>query len=206
MRHDLKNLGFLEIICPTGESVAGGSQEWFPGRWERASGCGPTAASNLIWYMTRSRPGFHMLFDAGGGGKDNFVELMRELFVLIPPGIRGVNDPAIFTDGVIRFGAARSVTLTPRVLEIPSVFRKRPDIDSVGNFIISALQADSPVGFLNLSNGKLSNLEAWHWVTIIGLESESMVATISDKGRKLDICLAEWLRTSILGGAMVYIT
>lgn len=206
MNYELKTPELLEIACPTGDSVMGGSQKWYPGRWERAAGCGPTTASNLIWYLARSRPELRMLYDAGSATKERFVELMRELYRSMPPGIGGVNKPVIFTDGITRFCDARGLALAPHVLEVSSKLPERPDTHCVSEFIITALQSDSPVGFLNLDSGTVKNLETWHWVTIIGFDAESISATIIDKGQKQVISLNEWLITSRRGGAMVYLT
>lgn len=205
MKIGLTHPEYLEIMSPDGGTVYGGSQSWYPGRWERASGCGPTAASNIIWYLSRSRPGLRMLCDIGDGGKEKFLELMRELYALMPPGIGGVNKAAIFTDGIARFNAAHSLSLKPFVLEVPKKFHMRPDVGVVSAYLQAALQDDAPVGFLNLANGTVRDLESWHWVTIIGLDTETLAATIIDKGRRFDICIDDWLKTSRLGGAMIYL-
>lgn len=206
MKYELARPECLEIICPDGETVYGGSQDWYPGRWERASGCGPTAASNLIWYLARSRPNLYMLCDTGCGDKGCFVKLMREMYVLMPPGIGGVNKAAIFTDGIMRYNTAHNSSLAPNVLEIPKKPQLRPDIGVVNDYIQNALQADAPVGFLNLASGTVRELESWHWVTIIGHDTDITETTIIDKGRKINIRLDEWLKSSRLGGAMVYLT
>lgn len=205
MKYELLHPGALEIVCPDGEPVMGGSQEWYPRRWERASGCGPTTASNLIWYLARSRPGQQTPCGASGNDKGRFVELMREMYALMPPGIGGVNKSTIFTAGIARYSKIHDAAMPPRVLEIPAKRYKRPDIDTVSNFIITALQSDVPVGFLNLASGTVRDLEAWHWVTIIGFDTEIMAAVVLDKGRTVAVSLDEWLQTSRLGGAMVYI-
>ena len=205
MKYELMNPRLLEIPLPGGELAMGGSQSWYPGLWKRISGCGPTAASNLIWYMARSRSDMGLLWDTGNGEKSRFLGLMLEFFAYLTPGLKGVNKSSIFTSGVNRFCADRGVELQTHVLEIPKAPGERPDIDTASNFIVAALQADSPVGFLNLNSGTESNLEAWHWVTVIGLETETKTAVIIDKGRSLEIHLDEWLETSKLGGAMVYL-
>ena len=195
----------LQIKNPDGTAATGGSQEWYPTRSQRASGCGPTAASNIIWYMTLSRAAPQTLCDTGNGEKERFVELMREMFGYVKPGMGGVNTSAIFADGVVRYASARGETLTPHKLEIPRARRKRPDIASVGDFILAGLQNDSPVAFLNLSNGKLAKPDSWHWVTIIKYDPDSASAGIIDQGSEHDVPLKTWLDTTLLGGALVYL-
>ena len=46
------------------------------------------------------------------------------------------------------------------------------------NFVRLGLDQDCPVAFLNLSNGRLTNLDSWHWVTITGLLADSSESTI----------------------------
>ena len=186
--------GRLELIDSNNEAYTGGSQEWYEDRWHRMSGCGPVAASNLIWYMTGAK-----------GGIALYLELMREMYTFVTPGRYGVNTSAIFTDGISRYCIKGALNYIPQALDIPSPLRKRPNRDTVRAFIATALQGDSPVAFLNLSNGSLDNLEAWHWVTIITFDTETMRTGICDNGKILEIDISAWLGTSILGGAFVYL-
>lgn len=205
MKHTLAHPALLEINIPDGGTAIGGSQEWYREKWQRMSGCGPTAASNLIWYLARSRPGLRALCDASGVGKEDFLGLMGEVFTFVTPGMGGVNTASLFTSGAIRYGEAHSIPLISNVLEIPGMPCNRPKQDTLREFILTALQADLPLAFLNLSNGTLTDLESWHWVTIIALDDDALLATISDQGRIFDIDLSEWLRSAVLGGAFVYL-
>ncbi len=200
MKHTLKTPMLLMVSDSRGLSF-GGSQLWYRERWARMSGCGPTAASNIVWYYARSRAGLSSLCDVGGADRTHFLRLMEEMFTFVTPGLKGVNTAAIFTGGLARYGAARGVALTPRVLEVG----RHSDEIAVRDFIFGALDTDAPVAFLNLSNGALYNLESWHWVTIVGLD-DRCTASIADQGRVLDIDLGKWLQTSRLGGALVYMT
>lgn len=204
MKHQLAHPKLLKVACPD-KIAMGGSQDWYAERWPRLAGCGPTAASNIIWYMARSRPELRSLCDIGSADKAHFVKLMSEMFTYVTPGLQGVNTASIFANGVVRYASAHGAALTPCVLEIDRPHAKRPGECAVCEFILNALEADAPVAFLNLSNGSLDNLEGWHWVTIIELDTESMTAGICDQGSMLDIDLIKWLETSKLGGALVYL-
>ena len=195
---------FFEIMTPTGTAI-GGSQDWYPEERPRRAGCGPVAASNIMWYMSRLRPEWRRLCDVSSRDKPSFIRLMQEMYNYVTPGQRGVNTSAIFTDGAVRFGAAHGVTLTPRVLEIPELLRRRPSWDAVCDFISAALSENRPVAFLNLSNGALQNLENWHWVTIFALDAGAKTVSVSDQEKVLSIDLAKWLETTLLGGALVYL-
>ena len=193
---------FLKLLAPerlsitgsNGEKYVGGSQDWYEDRWYRMSGCGPVAASNMIWYKSGTK-----------SGMDNYLELMNEMFTFVTPGRYGVNTSAIFTEGILRYGAKNALQFVPQVLEIPFAQCKRPNIEFVLAFLASALLNDSPIAFLNLSNGVLDNLDNWHWVTIMALDTETMLVEICDYGEKLEIDMSAWLRTSLLGGAFVFL-
>jgi len=184
----------LNIITADGDTFVGGSQEWYEDKWHKKSGCGPVAASNLIWYIMRKR-----------GVEQDYLKLIREMYDFVTPGIRGVDTSAIFTDGLLSFALKKGIKITPCVLEIPKKKRDRPNIDALREFIINALRTDSPVAFLVLSNGSVSSLENWHWVTIITIDPDSMMAEISDYGKIINADISEWLETSMLGGSLVYL-
>lgn len=205
MKKVLPNATFLEILAPDGVHT-GGSQEWYPVKWQRMSGCGPTAASNLIWHLARSHATLQPLCDIGNADQAHFLTLMKEMFTFVTPGIGGVNSARLFAKGVIRYGEAHGVSLNAQALEIPKMSRRCPSLGQMRDFILTALHVGMPVAFLNLSNGTLNNLDGWHWVTIVALETDTMVAQVSDQGRLLEIDLQAWLKTSILGGAMVYLS
>ena len=126
------------------------------------------------------------------------------MFSYVTPGRQGVNTSSIFSKGITRYGLEKNIVLTAFVLEIPGKPCKRPDEDIITEFIAAGLREDSPVAFLNLSNGTLGNLENWHWVTILSLDTDALTAVISDQGKSFEINLREWIKTSILGGSMVY--
>jgi len=190
----LADPGSMNIKDANGEIYIGGSQEWYEDKWHKLSGCGPVAASNLIWYKTRAQ-----------GGREQYLELIREMFGFVTPKRQGVNTSAIFTGGLALFGEKNGLRIATRALEIPGKPRRRPGIGAVRDFISTALGADSPVAFLSLSNGSLSKLDNWHWVTIIALDTENMHVEISDDGKTFDADIAQWLKTSLFGGAFVYL-
>ena len=182
----------MNITEPGSETYIGGSQEWYEVRWHKISGCGPIAASNLIWYTSRMQ-----------GDKSQYEILMREMYSFMTPGMHGVNTSKIFTDAVSHYGAEKGMQMNLQVLEIPKKVNLRPDITTTLEFIASALHSNQPIAFLNLSNGTVKNLENWHWVTIITLDKTTGIVEVSDYGKKLDIDISEWLKTTKLGGSLV---
>ena len=178
----------------SGETYIGGSQEWYEDSWHKKAGCGPVAATNLIWSNTHPK-----------GGIEQYQELMHEMYPCFTPGLQGINTSVLFTDSIMRYITKYDLKLNPVALDIPSRPRRRPKAGTVCDFIVTALQSSAPVAFLNLSNGTVRNLENWHWVTIIALDPDTMQANISDYGKVLEINISIWLKTSFLGGAFVYL-
>ena len=192
MKSTLAEPEFMNITGPDGEIYIGGSQDWFDKRWHRIAGCGPVAASNLMWYTLRMH-----------GEKSRYEALMREMYSFMTPGMHGVNKSELFTNAVLRYCAEAGLQINLNVLEIPKAASSRPDIDVVYEFLSKALRSDTPVAFLNLSNGTVRNLEKWHWVTIIALDEACGLVEVSDYGKKLVIDISEWLKTTRLGGCFV---
>lgn len=198
-KQQLLNPGLLEVKAPHGGIFMGGSQHWFDDSWKRTSGCGPTAASGIMWYLARSHK-INTLCETGGADRSSFLKLMNTMFDYITPSMMGVNSTAIFTDGIVRYGNSRKIKLQTRVLDIHPALLNRPSRESLRDYILESLRADSPLAFLNLSNGSLANLNSWHWVMIIALQPDSMMATICDQGFTKEINLGEWLKTTLMGG------
>lgn len=183
----------------------GANQIWYTTWWSKVSGCGPTTASNILWYLTVSRP--HQcgkLFDGNGRRRADMQRLMKTMFKYVTPTRMGVNKASILVSGVTRYGADRGVPLRCRVLEIPEDPSKRPSPEEVYEFLRLAFSVDLPVAFLNLSNGSLKNLDNWHWVTLISTD-ETLQAEMYDQSRRSFIDLPRWLETTTKGGAFVVI-
>ena len=194
MKIILSDPDILSFADASGDICYGGSQEWYKDFWRRKSGCGPVAASNIIWYLTRQQ-----------GSRDQYIELMNEMFTFVTPGMRGVNNASIFSEGIIEYVKKHGLLFAPHVLELPAKPNNRPGLDTVYEFIESALRADSPVAFLCLSSGKVDNLDDWHWVTIISLDTDATKIEVLDYGKRLDVCISAWLESSRLGGALVFL-
>lgn len=197
--------GLLEVKAPQGGVYMGGAQEWFDVSWKRTSGCGPTTASGILWYLSRSRQS-STLCEIGEAGKSDFFKLMNTVFDYVTPGAGGVYSTTIFADGIVRYGDFCKIKLQTRALNIRPALCKRPSREALRDFIGESLQADLPLAFLNLSNGTLGNLSSWHWVMLIALEPESMTATICDQGFTKEIDLGGWLKTTLLGGGLVSVS
>lgn len=192
----------LKIKSLNGTAI-GGDQDWYADRWHRMAGCGPVAASNLIWYLSRSRPSLASLCNATEGTRPEFLTLMDEMFTYVTPGRQGVNTTKMFVPGLRRYCSDHGFLFDAQCLEVGKFPRRAPSLSQMGEYLTHWLSRDYPVAFLNLSNGALKLPESWHWVTITGIDPDSMTAQISDAGQIYEANMETWLNTSMLGGALV---
>jgi len=205
----------MNITNTAGETFIGGSQDWYTDSWHKKSGCGPVAACNLMWYLFRKNnlksdyPDSSDYSDSpaysGYSGYSDYLNIMTEMFGFVTPTFKGVDSSDIFVNGIMNYTSKHNIIIKPYTLEIPKKKGDRPNDDALKEFISTALKSDSPVAFLNLSNGTVSLLENWHWVTIIAIDPDTMMTDIIDYGKIITINISEWLKTSMLGGALVYL-
>ncbi len=201
---ELKEIKALEVYGK--KSVYfGGSQSWYMDNWMRMSGCAPTAASNIVWYLSRTRSGLKSLSGAKDYSQEACRELMTRMFSYVEPGRGGVRKPSVFTAGLTRYAKERSFAAQSDIYYIPSHFKGRPSYAEGEHFLQEALRRDLPVAFLNYSAGDQKQIEAWHWVTIMAYRPKEAKAVISDLGIKKEISLKQWWETSFWGGALAWV-
>lgn len=193
----------LHIYDPKGASW-GANQVWYKDAWQRKAGCGPTTCANLVWYMANSQEKLYNLWPRSIENKADMLGLMEELWHYITPtkGL-GVNSTSKFANGAVHFAEDKGIQLATSILDIPPSTIKRPSYEKVREFLSSAFSENLPVAFLNLDNGKVKNLEHWHWVTLISLNENGPAAYMVDQGHKLEIDLKLWLDTTKGGGGFV---
>lgn len=208
----------LKLKDSNGRVYYGAHQNWYDTWMKRLSGCGPTTCSNLIWYLSKTREGYNNLLPPhssmaqlhsddrdgplrGGNSRSDITALMNTIWNYVTPGLGGVNRPSIFIDGALKYATEKGIELTVQRLDIPSKEEKRPDLEAVLEFLGSCFLYDAPVGFLNLSSGKLRNLDDWHWVTLVGLQGD--YAIMYDQGRKQKVDLNLWLKSTTKEGGFV---
>jgi len=183
----------------------GATQLWYSVFWRRRAGCGPTCASNLLWYLAATCPEkYRCLYDGDCRNRHEMIFLMNKVWHYVTPGMRGLNKSSMFTDGVTLFGKDRGVNISCRVLEVSADSSLRPSQDQVLEFLTAAFEDDLPVAFLNLSNGQVKNLDNWHWVTLVSTDENLQAEMYDDSGCEL-VDVALWLETTTGGGAFVAI-
>jgi hypothetical protein len=182
----------------------GSNQEWFMKRWQRLSGCGPSAVANIIYYLNRTRNNITV---GSALTRQECLHLMNEIWNYVTPGFGGISSTCMLCNGVRKYLLEKKLSIKLDFLDIPKKNALRPDLHKVILFLSEALKKDSPVAFLNLNHGAIYELESWHWVTIISLEYElddnMAFVSILDGGIIKRIDLSNWLRTTTLGGGFV---
>jgi hypothetical protein len=190
----------------THEIFHGCNQKWYTTVWRRLSGCGPTVASNLFFYLCQSRSNFGIRQNSLT--KKTCMELMEEIWKFVTPTITGVSSTKIFYQGVFYFAKSKGLNIEYEYMNLPKAKSSRPGLPEVLKFLEGALVKDIPVAFLNLCNGAEKNLERWHWVTLISLDEiengNQVLANIMDDGQLKKINLSLWYNTTTKGGGFVY--
>lgn len=192
-----------------GASYFGGDQEWYASEWHRRAGCGPTSASNLLAYLAFTRPELRPLYGYEDMRHENFSQHMEEVYKFVTPGNMGLNRTEMYSQGAVAFAKSRGITLSPRVLDIPGNMAKaRPPISDIQAFIQAGIESDCPLGFLNLTRGRVKNLQGWHWITLTGADMDENELTVaaSDEGKQISVDLRLWYLTTRMHGGLVYFT
>lgn len=202
----LQAIELLHIPDENGQLFFGCDQEWFGTMWQRQAGCGPNAATNLLYYLNarqRIQLPFPLL------DKASCIRLMETVWKYITPKMMGVHTIQKFANGLSRFVVENNLDLQINLLEFPRRKKARPSLLAMTAFIAAGLAQDAPVAFLNLSNGSVSDLDAWHWVTIVRLivevETDTYLVDAYDGDKRITINLKAWSETTFGGGGFVSI-
>jgi hypothetical protein len=197
----ISDLDALKVIDrKTGEVSYGCSQEWYSTEWQRRSGCGPSVASDIFFYLC-GRP--------GDGKSPRYREecsaLMEDVWKYVTPTDRGIPDTEMFCGALCSYALSKGALLNYFSCGIPREAASRPSSGEIASFLRTALSADRPVAFLNLCNGKEKNLDRWHWVTVVSMECDRpVVLRVLDSGALKAIDLALWRDTTTDGGGFAY--
>jgi hypothetical protein len=198
----LVELKKFELIEDLSQEISFGlNQEWYLTKWQRLSGCGPTAASSLIYYTFSNDLSLNKLAA---------IKLMEDVWTYVTPGMGGVYKRSMFTSGLQRYFETNKISSNISSIEITKSKKTRLSLVETITFIETGLNLNSPIAFLNLDNGDEKKLDEWHWVVVSGIdihEAHSQVFIhIIDDGKLFAIDLELWLRTTKKGGAFVYFT
>lgn len=193
----------------TNRSFFGGNQAWYSAEWNRRAGCGPTCAANVLAYLAFMRPPLRPLYSYDAMKLPDFARHMEEVYRFVTPGSMGLNRVEMFSNGAVEFAKSRSVFLSPQVFGVPgNLQRNRPSVSSLLEFVKAGLASDCPIGFLNLTKGRVKNIQSWHWITITSadIEENTCIADASDEGKKISFDLHLWYLSTRMSGGLVYFT
>lgn len=206
MRTTLAHPDYCTIFGPQGELFRGGDQEWYGDDWQRRAGCGPTTAALCLAYLGRTASRLQDLAPQLPQTKGSFLTYMEAVWDYVTPSHRGLDSLEKFGQGSQSFAQSRGAVLSWSALAVPGIrAENRPSPAQCAAFLRTALQQDTPVGFLNFSNGAVEELDSWHWVPLIWLEEAGGILRcgILDQGREFPIDLSLWLHTTHRGGGFV---
>jgi hypothetical protein len=191
----------FRIADDTGTLYYGGDQQWFSAKhFKKEAACGATTCANILNYFARTKKDAAALCPFDTCTKEGFLKFMEDIYPFVKPSLIGIM-PGDFIKGAEEYAASRGIALTNDLLTVPAAKTRRPTAEAAGRFISAALSDDLPVAFLNLSNGRVKNLDSYHWVTIAGIDTASMAISIIDNGQRFEVDLAKWRKRSTMGGA-----
>lgn len=188
-----------------GFNTYGMTQEFYSKKNQRMAGCGPTAASNMIYYLYKNNRLTEKL------GKKIFKErdfetdikkLMNFSWSYITPGVMGVHNTEIFRDGFKKIIDDYNLDLEVENYVVPAkITTKKTDeiILEARNFIKKGLDEGAPVAFLNLINK--STVDTWHWVSIVSIEGNTVEIFDGYDNFKEDI--SKWIKNRYMGGGFI---
>ncbi len=200
----------LRITDGNGDlSFFGGIQSWYSTEWRRRGGCGPTCAANILAYLAFSRPELRALYGYESMSLPAFAQHMEEVYEFVRPGVRGLHQAEVFSEGSVAFAKSRGALLHPHVFSaLGNRNRDRHSVSELLAFVRSGLSSNCPIGFLNLTRGKVKSIQGWHWITITEARAEdcSLFVTASDEGQRISFDLRLWYLTTRMNGGLVYFT
>lgn len=197
MESHLKNPHLLRLPGKLASGAFGLSQEWFPKKWQRLSGCGPTTAATLYFYLARKQ-GLH-----DGATQEDALRLMSAMWHQITPGPLGLYNPHRFIRGFSNYAARQGQFFTTQAMFCRG--RRPKHVHQALDFIHSGLQNDVPVAFLNL-HSRYPSISPWHWMPIIGLAPHKgkSQATVLDYGYRRTVPIEDWLSRLPTIGAFIW--
>ena len=190
----------LRIVDKQNNISYAAQQDFYSSKWKRTSGCGPTAASNLVLYEYRKD-----LCEENPIHEESIRQIMNGMWKHITPGMMGVHVYHKFTKGLSRYLKEHDLAFDVRHILVDKNKNKRIKIDELKTFLEESLSQNHLVAFLNRHNGDEKLLDRWHWVVLTQIEFDENTckAIILDQGKKIEIDLKLWLETTQDCGAFV---
>lgn len=203
----LRNLETIHAVDHSGLEYFGCDQNWFASEWQKMSGCGPSTAATLLLYLQKTG---RIELPVRVNEQKDCMLLMDAVWSHVTPTPDGIYLIEQFCAGIQSFAASHDLVLQCHSLGIPDKNTSQPPLQDIVEFISTGLELDCPIAFLNLSSGSVSNLEEWHWVTVVALETDTEQdrtwITIFDGDKSDKIDFQQWYLTNTDGGALIYLS
>lgn len=204
---EIKHSEWLQIT--TNDLILYGyNQGWYKTSFQRTRGCGPTAASMLLLYLTiREVGGLPYRSDS----ISSITEVLEDVWKFVTPGwLLGLNSTQKFCKGMEKLFRHYGLNWKCSRLSIAAIPSHRSSLAQVIKFLEDGIALDCPIAFLNLHKGKAKDLESWHWIVLVSLTYDASqnryMAVCYDGGISITFDLGRWLETSRFGGGFVYVT
>ena len=131
----ISNPGLFKVLNQaTDESHYGCDQEWYSTEWQRLSGCGPTVASNIIYYLTHK--GQASAAEQDIVCKSECSALMEEVWKYVTPTTEGIPATKILIEAMLSYVKSKGLNFEYRFLDLPKDKDRRPALSEVLNFLV----------------------------------------------------------------------
>lgn len=98
----IKNFNIFKINDEVAQTIwYGCNQEWYRTKWRRLTGCGPTAVTNIIYYLNYTRGVYPQ--DESPPTKNESLSLMEEIWEFVTPTLRGIPSTKLLYDDVMAY-------------------------------------------------------------------------------------------------------
>lgn len=188
-------------IQENGKDVLGYNQEWYPEKRQKLAGCGPTAGSMMAAYIERKQWGQKV------ETREEALAIMLDIWKYATPRMHGLYKTRWLKEGLSAYMKERGLKGNVEALPIPSIRLLAPKLPKVAAFIREGLEADCPIGFLNLHSGGEPIPYHWHWMPLVKMEErdDGIYCTLWDEGKPHVFNLGNWLKNTKFGGGFVRI-
>jgi len=87
--NSITNPGLFSVLDEsTNKTYYGCDQEWYATEWQRRSGCGPTVASNILFYLNNYK--VNLSIGQRVNSKKNCLLFMSEIWKYVTPTTEGI--------------------------------------------------------------------------------------------------------------------
>ena len=199
MKYGLRHPEWITLTVD-GRPHYGYDQEWYPDRWQRLAGCGPTTGAAIAAYLEAKETGRVI------ASREDALAKMLAFWPYATPRMHGLYKARWLMEGLASYLADHRLRGRADMMAVPLLAPLRSPLSDVARYVREGLEADAPLGFLNLHNGGIEAIYSWHWMPLAALEERedgTVLATALDEGKAVVFDLGAWLSRTKFGGGLV---